>query len=136
MPDEIYLNVKELGISGLAKKMDSIIKDPLKYNKFFKWHSYYSFHNPEEDNHHDAVCGLCALLNNKTRRAQRASYKYITKWWNEENTDYSNISRSTYSIQDPPDFMPTEVTGKVEFEAFSEQVSVFISSLSTFLFGY
>lgn len=124
MPDEIYLNAQELGARELAKQMDDIIRDPLKYYNFFKWHDYYSFHNSDEDNYHDAVCGFCALLNNKTRRHQRTAYKYITNWWNGGNEASSNIT----------DFVPAEGNNMVE-KPFSSDESGFISSLSDFLFG-
>lgn len=121
MPDEIYLNAQKLGAQGLAKEMDNIIRDPQRYFNFFKWHGYYSFHNSDEDNYHNAVCGFCAFLNNKTRRNQRTAYKYITKWWNGEN----EVSLT--------DFIPAEVNDMVE-KSLSSDESGLISSLSEFLF--
>lgn len=91
MPDGMYLNANILGAHILAKEMNDIIKDPKRYFNFFKWHRYYSFHNSDEDNHHDAVCGFCALLNNKTRRNQKTVHKYIAKWWNGYNEHSTDI---------------------------------------------
>lgn len=124
MPDGIYLNAQELGVRGLAKEMNDIIQEPMKYYNFFKWHGYYSFHNSDEDNYHDTVCGFCALLNNKTRRDQRTAYMYITKWWNGENEDSTNITK----------FMPAKVNDMVEKPSSSDE-SGFISSLTDFLFS-
>lgn len=122
MPDGIYLNAQESGARELAKEMNDIIRNPLKYYNFFKWHDHYSFHNSDEDNYHDAICGFCALLNNKTRRGQRITYKYITKWWNGENEGSSNITDRT------------EGNDMVE-KSLSNDESTFFSSLSDFLFG-
>lgn len=122
MPDEIYLNAHELGARGIAKEMDDIIRDPKRYYNFFKWHGYYSFHNSDEDKYNEAVCGFCALLNNRTRRDQRTAYKYITKWWNGVDEESSNTI----------DFMPA---GDNEVEkSLSRDESGFISSLSDLLF--
>lgn len=123
MPDYIYLNAQELGARELAKKMNDIILDPQRYFNFFKWHGYYSFHNSDEDNYHDAICGFCALLNNKTRRDQRTAYKYITKWWNGGNEEPSKVT----------DFIPEEVNDMGEKSSKSDE-SGFISSVSDFLF--
>lgn len=94
MPDGIYLNANKLGVRALAKEMNDIIKDPERYFNFFKWHGYYSFHNSDEDNHRDAVCGFCTLLNNKTRRNQKTTYKYIAKWWDGFNDQYIDTAYS------------------------------------------
>lgn len=125
MPDEIYLNARELGARGLAKEMNDIIRDPLKYNNYFKWHGYYSFHDSEEENYHDAVCGFCALLNNKARRDQRTAYKTITKWWNGDNENSSNVI----------DFMPVEVNDIVEKSASNDESGVILGLFDLF-FGW
>lgn len=87
MPDGIYLNAVNNNAEDLAKDISDIIQNPQRYFDFFKWHRYYSFHSSEQYNYHDPVCGLCALLNNKTRRNQYTVYKHMTKWWNEGRID-------------------------------------------------
>lgn len=89
MPDGIYLNALTLGIKGLAKEMNDIILKPQRYQDFFKWHGYYTFHQTADDEYHYAVCGLCAMLNNKTRREQRTVHSLIAEWWNCEGLPHS-----------------------------------------------
>lgn len=89
MPDGIYLNALTLGVKGLAKEMNDIILNPQRYYDFFKWHRYYTFHQTADDEYHFQVCGLCAMLNNKTRREQRTVHRYITEWWNSEGLPYT-----------------------------------------------
>lgn len=110
MPDGIYINAYELGPEELAKEISDIINNPARYFDFHKWHGHYSFHNPTEDAYRDTICGLCATLNNKTRRNQRTVYKRITKWWNGYNEDYP--------FYYPPELLPQEKftgTGVVGF---------------------
>lgn len=82
MPDGIYLNAKTQEVEEVAEQMNDIIHNPQKYYDLFKWHSYYSFHDTDDDQYRDAVCGFCALLNNRTLKAQRKVYTNITEWWN------------------------------------------------------
>lgn len=82
MPDGIYLNAKTQGIDEVAEKINYLIHNPQRYFEYFKWHRYYSFHDTDDDQYRDAVCGLCAFLNNESRRAQRTVYTNITEWWN------------------------------------------------------
>lgn len=83
MPDGMYLNAMNYGVEQLAKEINEIIRNPQRYFDFFKWINYYSFHTSEEDDYYDAVCGMCALLNNRTRKNLSTVYDHITKWWNE-----------------------------------------------------
>lgn len=83
MPTGIYLNAVNNSVQDLAKEINDIIHNSQRYYDFFKWHRYYSFHSSDEDNYYNPVCGLCALLNNRTRRNQRTVYKHMTTWWNE-----------------------------------------------------
>lgn len=83
MPKGIYLDAKRLGPERLAKRMTEIIKDQEAYHKFFKWHGYYSFHFTGEDQFFREICGLCELLNNKTRMKQISIWHNIVEWWNE-----------------------------------------------------
>lgn len=86
MPNGIYLNALTLGVQELAKEMNDIILEPRRYYDFFKWHGYYTFQHTADDEYRDAVCGLCAVLNNKTRKEQRRVYSNITEWWNSPGT--------------------------------------------------
>lgn len=91
MPHGIYLNARWLGVKKLAKKMNDIIHDHIRYYDFFKWHGYYSFHNIDDDLQHDVVCGLCALLNNKAHKGQRSLHKTtFSKFWNVLNYEFGN----------------------------------------------
>lgn len=83
MPDGMYLNARNYEVEELAKEINEIICNPQRYFDFFKWLNYYSFHSTEENNYYEAVCGMCALLNNMTRRNERTVYHHIIKWWNE-----------------------------------------------------
>lgn len=83
MPEGSYLDAGKLGPSGLAKEMNDIINNPGRFYDFFRWQKYYTFHNSVDDDYNAAVCGFCALLNNNTRRNQRAYYRNMTRWWNE-----------------------------------------------------
>lgn len=83
MPKGTYLDAKKLGPERLAKRMNEIIKDENAYHDFFKWHGYYSFHFTGEDHFHREICGLCELLNNKTRMKQTNIWHNIVQWWNE-----------------------------------------------------
>lgn len=85
MPKGIYIDALGLKPRELAKQMKDIIIDKERYYDFFRWHGYYSFHDPADDLYHDAICGLCALLNDKTR--QRV-YTHITNWWNVQGAEH------------------------------------------------
>lgn len=107
MPDGIYLNAKALGVEEVAEQMNDLIHNPPRYYDFFKWHSYYSFHDTDDDQYRNAVCGLCALLNNRTRRVQRTVYTNITEWWNSSVWDllffiyyssYTNVYDQCYML--------------------------------------
>lgn len=83
MPSGIYLNARWLGAQKLAMRMNYIIQNPESYYDFFKWHGLYSFHNIDDDQQHDAVCGLCAVLNNNSYKSQKSLHKTnIFKFWN------------------------------------------------------
>lgn len=110
MPDGSYINAFELGACQLAKEMNDIINTPSRYYDYHRWHGHYSFHNPTEDEYRDTICSLCAILNNKTRRSQRTTYKRITKWWNGYDQDYPFLY--------PPEFVPQEKYSGTGFVGF------------------
>lgn len=83
MPKGIYLDATRLGPKTLSKRMDEIMKDKETYHSFFKWHEYYSFHFTGEDQFYREICGLCELLNNKTKMKQTSIWHNIVEWWNE-----------------------------------------------------
>lgn len=82
MPDGIYLNGNTLGPAKVAHAMLDAIYNKEKYFEYFKWHGYYSFHYPGENDFYDEICGLCALLNNKTVMEQK-TVRSTNVWWNE-----------------------------------------------------
>lgn len=107
MPDGTYLDAGKLGPQKLAKEMNDIIQTPTRFLDFFRWHRYYTFHSAAEDDYHAAVCGFCALLNNDTRRNQRAFYKNMTKWWNEWglNRAYPTIVQVEEVVNEEPNIL-------------------------------
>lgn len=82
MPDGIYINARNLGPARLATEMINIIHDKKRYYDFFKWHGHYSFHFTGENDFYYEVCGLCEMLNNKTRMNKSTVYN-TDLWWNE-----------------------------------------------------
>lgn len=80
MPDGMYLNARYLGVEQLAKLIMEIINDDTpKYQDFFRWQQFYSYHDVTvDDEHHDGICDLCTLANNKTRRPANN----LIRFWN------------------------------------------------------
>lgn len=87
MPDGIYLNANLIGEEEMARKMNDLIHNKEVYYDYFKWHTYYSYHDVTESADTDRVCALCAFLNNVTIRNQRRVYTHISQWWNEDKKD-------------------------------------------------
>lgn len=83
MPDEIYLDALELGPANLASKISDLIRDRKSYNDMFRWHNYYSYHNPLDEPNTSGICAFCALLNDEKRRNETTVYKNIVKWFND-----------------------------------------------------
>lgn len=98
MPDGMYLNALNYRVEELAKEINEIINNPQRYFDFFKWLNYYSFHSTEEYNYYDAVCGMCALLNNRTRRNERTVYHHIISFWNEPKQN--DTEETTHKIDE------------------------------------
>lgn len=124
MPDGIYLNAVNYKADDLAREMNNIIQDSKRYLEYFKWHRHYSFHSTGENNYHEPVCGLCALLNNRTRRNQRTVYKRMTKWWNEGQID-KNVD-----VPIGMDLITDEEKSKAD-----DNVEGFFSNLFNYMFG-
>lgn len=82
MPQGIYLDALELGPVKLARKVCDIISMRQYYYNMFRWHNYYSYHNPLHDRA-NGVCAFCALLNDQQRREEEKVYKNIVKWFND-----------------------------------------------------
>lgn len=82
MPDGIYLNAYDLDVAEIVRQMNSSIQDSNKYYSYFKWHKYYTFHSPEENEYTDNYCTFCTTVNDFMRRKQRYSYKRLADWWN------------------------------------------------------
>lgn len=83
MPDGIYLDALELGPAKLARKISDIIRKRKSYNDMFRWHNYYSYHNPLDEPNASGICEVCALLNDKQQRKERTVYRNIVKWFND-----------------------------------------------------
>ncbi|XP_075973592.1 alpha-(1,3)-fucosyltransferase C-like [Anticarsia gemmatalis] len=82
MPDGIYLNVRGTTMADLAKKMSELIDDKEKYYEYFKWHKYYSYHEPKDSSLSDPYCEFCALVNNKKRFDTPSYIMNFIHWWN------------------------------------------------------
>lgn len=83
MPEGTFLNARRSEPEELAKTMKEIIYNKNKYYDFFKWHRYYSFHNPEDSGYNEEICALCAMLNNVIQMNRTSIYSRISSWWNE-----------------------------------------------------
>lgn len=83
MPNGMYLNALELGPTKLGKEMHKIISNKESYYDMFKWHRYYSFHNPLRNPETNGVCELCAKLNDEYERDKLSAYSNIVKWFND-----------------------------------------------------
>lgn len=125
MPDGIYLNARNLGISKLAKEINDIIYNRSRYYEFFKWHNYYSYHDTTKDDYSNTFCGLCALLNRKTVKSESTVNKYISGWWN--ITDHGTTPSNTSSAADTRDSETSATDGVTE----EQQDDVVIRTLNT-----
>lgn len=105
MPDGIYLDALELGPAILARKIRDIIRNRKSYNDMFRWHSYYSYHNPLDHPDTSGICAFCALLNDKQQRKEITVYKNIIKWfndrkdWNIKQETTTNVPFDGYSFK-------------------------------------
>lgn len=90
MPDGIYLDALEMGPAKLAKTMNDIINDRRSYEDMFRWHGYYSYHDPSESPDTNTFCAFCAALNDKQRQNETKIYKNIVKWFNERK-DWNTV---------------------------------------------
>lgn len=94
MPDGIYLDALDLGPEKLAKTMNDIIKDPTAYQDMFRWHAYYTYHDPSEAPDTNTFCAFCAALNDNQRQNETKVYKNIVKWFNERK-DWNATPKSS-----------------------------------------
>lgn len=81
MPDGMYLNANALDVEGLARIMNDSIHDKENYYHFFRWHRYYSFHDPRESPDSDEVCSFCAFLNENHNKNWISIHRDITNFW-------------------------------------------------------
>lgn len=65
----------------LAKNRNDIVNDPPRDYDFFKWQSYYSFHDTADNGYRESVCSLCAFLSSELRMYKKTVYKNIKYWW-------------------------------------------------------
>lgn len=98
MPDGIYLNALQLGPVRLAKRMFDIISDRKAYHSMYKWHKYYSYHDPFESPDSNGFCAFCALLNDEQKRKEKKVYKNIVKWLN-ENKNSQPAPKRVFEIE-------------------------------------
>ena len=88
-PPHSYLHVDDFPSPGdLTKQLHEISKDPLLYNSYFWWRSYYStvvLYNPDHDPEHQLWripgCQLCGVLNSE--HVKRNNYSNFTYFWNQ-----------------------------------------------------
>ncbi|KAJ8714664.1 hypothetical protein PYW07_002889 [Mythimna separata] len=81
LPPGSYLNARELHPYNLAYKIHQAIKDPEKYNEYFKWTNYYTFHSLEKLPELHPLCDLCEALNSERVRRPRLMPQF-RRWWN------------------------------------------------------
>lgn len=82
LPNYSYLDATEHTPRELAKAMQDIINHKEKYFDYFRWHKYYSFHDPYKSADTDDYCAFCTLLNDVGKRRERSVYTHFGKWWN------------------------------------------------------
>lgn len=98
MPDGIYLDAFELGPVDLASKINSLISDVNTYNNMFKWHGYYTYHDPRQSPDTNSICAFCDLLNNFKKKKPTTVYANIVKWFNERK-DWNLNPRPTVKYE-------------------------------------
>ncbi|KAJ2941191.1 hypothetical protein O0L34_g10423 [Tuta absoluta] len=84
MPDGAYINAKVMEPTKLAKEIHDIITNKERYYGFFKWHNYYSYHNPAASEDTNSLCNFYKMLNRgvKGNKGARQTYRNFRKWWN------------------------------------------------------
>ncbi|XP_026313951.1 alpha-(1,3)-fucosyltransferase C-like [Hyposmocoma kahamanoa] len=78
LPPGSYINASDLTPKELASLMNELIQDKNKYYEYFKWHRYYSIHDPTESAETDGMCVLCAFLNNAKYDSVSSVYTRLT----------------------------------------------------------
>ncbi|KAJ8718595.1 hypothetical protein PYW08_002832 [Mythimna loreyi] len=81
LPPGSYLNARKLHPYNLAYKMHEAIKDPEKYNDFFRWTNYYTLNSPETLPGLHPLCDLCEALHSERARRPRLLPQF-RRWWN------------------------------------------------------
>lgn len=61
--------------------MNETIHNLTKYYDFFKWHRYYSLHDPSESPETDEICSLCTFLNWQKKESFRKTIYNISKFF-------------------------------------------------------
>lgn len=90
MPHGIYLNALEMDPGKLAQEMIKLVKNTKAYENMFRWHNYYTYHDPRDSPDTNTFCAFCAILNDKQRKNEVKVYKNIVKWFNERK-DWNTI---------------------------------------------
>lgn len=81
MPPGSYLDARELGQEKLAYVINDTIHNKSKYYEFFKWHRYYTLHDPSETPETDEICGFCAFLNRDKNIERTSVYENLSAYW-------------------------------------------------------
>lgn len=92
MPPGMYLDALAFGPEALAVKMNDVITHKQKYYDFFKWHRYYSFHDPGESADSDPLCRFCEFLNKRIEINETKVYPDIIRWFNEKKERPKQLS--------------------------------------------
>lgn len=83
MPNGAYLDANILQPQELASIINDTVNNREKYYDFFRWHKYYSYHDPYESPDTDEICSFCDYLNkNENYLYKRSVYTRITWFWN------------------------------------------------------
>ncbi|CAB3251706.1 unnamed protein product [Arctia plantaginis] len=78
IPPYSYLDLRQLGVTVLAKKMHRIIQNKEMYYDFFRWRNHYIV---KETMGMD-FCTLCEIMNNPAWLSAKLSVTTFRKWWN------------------------------------------------------
>lgn len=75
------MDARELGQVRLAYEINDIIQNKTKYYDFFRWHRYYTLHDPSETPETDEICGFCAFLNMNKNAQKTSVYENFAGYW-------------------------------------------------------
>ncbi|CAH0397101.1 unnamed protein product [Chilo suppressalis] len=85
LPPGSYINAKEQDAISIAFAINEAMKNPKVYEKYFRWHNYYSYAKAGEK---AEVCKLCEVLNSPPTFTAKKDFK---DWWNTKGTCKTTI---------------------------------------------